>query len=88
MGWTSPSAPLRSRGLEGYLATDAPSGGAGTTLRNAPGAMLERTGWSGARTVLHGDVENAIATHVAAAGSDLLVMGAYGPWEAADDGAR
>jgi nucleotide-binding universal stress UspA family protein len=65
-------------GLEGHLVTVAPSGGSGTTLLDAPGAILERAGRSVARTVLHGDVEQAIAAHVAAAGIDLLVMGAYG----------
>ena len=65
-------------GLEGHLVTVAPPGGAGSTLLDAPGSILERAGRSVVRTVLHGDVEQAIAAHVAAAGIDLLVMGAYG----------
>jgi nucleotide-binding universal stress UspA family protein len=65
-------------GLEGHIVTVAPSGGSGAALLDAPGAILERAGRSVTRTVLHGDVEQAIAAHVAAAGIDLLVMGAYG----------
>ncbi len=65
-------------GLEGHLVTVAPSDAEGTRLLDAPGAILERAGRSVARIVLHGDVEQAIAAHVAAAGIDLLVMGAYG----------
>jgi nucleotide-binding universal stress UspA family protein len=65
-------------GLEGHLVTVASPGGAGSTLLDAPSAILERAGRSVVRTVLHGDVEQAIAAHVAAAEVDLLVMGAYG----------
>ena len=62
-------------GLECHLLT---VGQAGTTLLDEPGAMLRRAGRAVTTAVLPGEAEHAIAAHVAAAGIDLLVMGAYG----------
>ncbi len=40
--------------------------------------MLRRAGLEVTTAVLHGEPEQAIAAYAAAAGIDLLVMGAYG----------
>jgi nucleotide-binding universal stress UspA family protein len=64
--------------METHLVTVAPAGGAGAALLEAPAAILERAGRTAIRTLLHGDTEQAIAAHVAAAEIDLLVMGAFG----------
>jgi nucleotide-binding universal stress UspA family protein len=65
-------------GLECHLVTVARADGSGEALLAAPSAILARAGKPATATVLHGEVDAAIAAHVSAAEMDLLVMGAYG----------
>ncbi len=64
------------KGLECHVVTVAPQGG-GVSL-DKPVGMLRRAGLEVTTAVLHGEPEQAIAAYAAAAGIDLLVMGAYG----------
>ncbi|NKC32572.1 universal stress protein [Falsiroseomonas selenitidurans] len=65
-------------GLEGELLTVAADVASGRALLEAPAARLAQAGRTLRSTVLAGEAEAAIAAHVAEAGIDLLVMGAYG----------
>ena len=64
------------KGLDCHVVTVAPLGG-GSSLER-PAEALRRGGLELTAEVLHGEPERAIAAYVAAAGVDLLVMGAYG----------
>jgi nucleotide-binding universal stress UspA family protein len=64
------------KGLACHVVTVAPQGGSGAL--DQPAGMLRRGGLEVTAEVLHGEPEQAIAAYVAAAGIDLLVMGAYG----------
>jgi nucleotide-binding universal stress UspA family protein len=65
-------------GLECHLVTVSPAGETGAAALEQPTAILARAGKAATATVLQGETEQAIAGHVAVAGIDLLVMGAYG----------
>ncbi|MGK7871595.1 universal stress protein, partial [Falsiroseomonas sp. E2-1-a20] len=65
-------------GLECHLVTVATDEAAGLALLAEPAAQLAAAGKTATQTVLQGDADTAIAGHVATAGIDLLVMGAYG----------
>ncbi len=65
-------------GLECQLLTVATDDAAGRAMLEKPAALLARGGKGATLHVLRGEPEMAIATHVAEAGVDLLVMGAYG----------
>lgn len=65
-------------GLECHLLTVASDEAAGRALLAGPAKQLAAAGKTAVLTVLRGDAETAIAGHVATAGIDLLVMGAYG----------
>lgn len=64
-------------GLECHLVTVA-AAGQGAALLQQPAALLASAGKAVTTSVLHGDTEQALAAYTAAAGIDLLVMGAYG----------
>jgi len=57
------------------VATDTATG---QTMLAKPAKLLSDAGKAATVTILHGEPETAIAAHVAEAGVDLLVMGAYG----------
>jgi nucleotide-binding universal stress UspA family protein len=65
-------------GLECHLLTVASDAATGRALLEKPAALLAAAGRPATTTVLTGEPEAAIADHVARAGIDLLVMGAYG----------
>ncbi|MBU8543659.1 MULTISPECIES: universal stress protein [Roseomonadaceae] len=65
-------------GLECELVTVAADEAAGRALLARPAQQLADAGRTASLTVLRGEPETAIAGHVAGAGIDLLVMGAYG----------
>ncbi len=65
------------KGLECHVVTVAPQGG-GSGAPDGPAEVLRRGGLEVTAEVLRGEPEQAIAAYVAAAGIDLLVMGAYG----------
>jgi nucleotide-binding universal stress UspA family protein len=65
-------------GLEGDLVMVAPPGTANGDALEAPAGILARAGRPVRPVLLRGETEPAISGHVAAAGIDLLVMGAYG----------
>ncbi|NKE43794.1 universal stress protein [Roseomonas frigidaquae] len=65
-------------GLECELVTVAADAAAGHALLAEPVRQLAAAGKRATPVVLQGDAEAAIAGHVAQAGIDLLVMGAYG----------
>ncbi|MDO9500064.1 universal stress protein [Falsiroseomonas sp.] len=65
-------------GLECHLVTVAADEAAGRALLAEPAKQLQAAGKTATLVVLRGDAETAIAEHVASAGIDLLVMGAYG----------
>lgn len=65
-------------GLECQLVTVAADEAAGRAMLEKPAGLLAQAGKPATIHMLHGDPETAIAAHVAKAGIDLLVMGAYG----------
>lgn len=65
-------------GLDCELLTVAADASAGRAMLAQPARLLTDAGKEATMTVLQGEPETAIAAHVAAAGVDLLVMGAYG----------
>ncbi len=65
-------------GLECEVVTVATDTATGQAMLAKPAKLLADAGKAATVTVLHGEPETAIAAHVAEAGVDLLVMGAYG----------
>jgi nucleotide-binding universal stress UspA family protein len=65
-------------GLECDLLTVATDAVTGQAMLEKPAKLLAEAGKRATAKVLHGEAETAIAAHVAEAGIDLLVMGAYG----------
>ena len=63
--------------LDCHVVTVAPQGG-GSGALDGPAEALRRGGLEVTAEVLRGEPEQATAAYVAAAGIDLLVMGAYG----------
>lgn len=68
----------RSPLLEGVVLDLVTVGGDGEALQAAPLAILEGAGRPARPVLLQGETHEAIAAHVADAGVELLVMGAYG----------